>query len=318
MAQRRILKREQEEEMYDNISKMLSLSRRNVGSSYRGINHNEICFNISILSNNTISPSQSRQLLRGIDINHFNNNTSNIEKHALGLIGKRRMDRDGNIKFVPHNNNELLSHADAGALITSLNQLKNEGFTNIYTGYNSKHEVVVGTCVDYKVPQYARIDGIYMKINYAISLIETLSHMHLVLRNDIITRNEYVRLRNKRIHYKSQIETANRVYRDKIAKYAKIVDIAMQGMKKKDKIRALHNLCINDDDEWGNDNEMNYTMRARQWLEENPFTQRNVEITESNINIIEKRIGYELRNIDCEVTIAKKIYDYRIEQQLNA
>lgn len=310
MVQRRLLKKEEDEELYDNISKVLSLSRREGRSSYWGLRQNNICLNISNLSN-TMTFYQAKELLRGIDLDNFNT-TSCATRHALGLIGRRSLDGNGNIKFIPHTNIELLSHIETGALLSSLRRLSNKGFTNIYTGYNSKHDRMLGACVDYKVPRYAITDGAHMKIHYAISLIEELSRIHLNLRSDIINYSMHSKTKSQRINYIREIENADRRYKTEIEKYAKIVDVAMQGMKKKMKIRALHNLCINANvEDWNED----YIMRARKWVQENPWNERDVEITQENINLFQKRIGDALSTIDCEVTIAKKIYDAKIVPQ---
>lgn len=304
MVQRRILKREQNETIYDNVVEVLNLQRkinvRMIGSSLVNRKVNELYRKNNV---NRVAP-----MINGNRVAEFNRNTTETQNHALKLIGSRRINEEGKIEFIPMPNPKLLNNVKTMQIITSLQELKSIGFSTIYSGYNASHEFKVGACKDFKAPSYARYEGNVMKIDYAISLVSDLNSFSLTIRSHVRAYVAELDIKNKRIHYKNEIQRADRDYARKIERNAKIIDVAMQGFKKKDKIRALHNLCINqglEDSEFYSD----YERKARTWIEENAWDDNDEIETKARLNSYANAIGFQLRNIDCNVSIAKKIYN---------
>lgn len=312
MVQRRILKREQNETIYDNVVEVLNLQRR---INVRMIGSSSVNRKVDELyrknNENRVAPMNIGNRV----VEEFNNNTTETQNHALKLIGSRRINEEGKIQFIPMPNPKLLNNQKAMQIITSLQELKSIGFSTIYSGYNANHEFKVGACKDFKAPSYARYEGNVMKIDYAISLVSDLSSFTLAIRTYVRAYVAELDIKNKRINYKNEIQRADRDYARKIERNAKIIDVAMQGFKKKDKIRALHNLCINqviEDYEFYPE----YETRARTWIDENAWDDNDEIETKARLNSYANSIGFQLRNIDCNVSIAKKIYNAERNQNL--
>ena len=308
MVQKRILRKEQDETTYNNVVQVLRLHRNSDVKRISPFNVRRKLVEIYRMNNKT--PRNNR--ISYDTIEGFNQNTTETQTHALHLIGYRSLNQQGELKFNPLYDPVLMDSVKVGEIITTLEQLQNAGFSTIYSGWNSRDEFKVGACKDYKAPRYA--DKL-MKIKYAISLVTDLGSFSLVIRNDVKDYVSAVKIQTKRRDYSREIERADRKYARKLEDNAKIIDIAMQGFKKRDKIRALHNLCIN---QMINDCEIYnaYETKARNWVSENAWTDIDEVNTKTTIENYKQIIGELVKNIDCDYSIAKKIYDNENLQNL--
>ena len=308
MVQKKILNETQNEVEYNAVKDMMRYKLKNsvMRLSTMGVERNVMQFNRQVnqingyaegttMNGETIRITQSTVLEE--------NRTSETKRHALKLLVKRTLN-GGKVRVdgKPWN---LITKDDTKRIFDALIGLKEQGFDYIYTAYNSKYDYVVGTAKRGKVPNYAYSDGDVMNIDYALKLIFELYHLSRLVAPQMNELRQLKDLNIKRKNFGEEVVRSDERYVRLVKECSEIIDVAMQGMKKKDKMRALSNLVISKNKD---DSRSYYETKAIEWINANPFTEEDVETTKNRIYELNTLITNKFREIDCEVTIAERIF----------
>ena len=109
MVQKTILKREQNEEFYDNVNEVLNLH-------IKAIRQRKIISSVvreklyEFYRKNDVNREEGNRPIGSTMLEEFNNNTNDTQFHALQLIGYRTINPQGEIEFKPRINIKLIGY----------------------------------------------------------------------------------------------------------------------------------------------------------------------------------------------------------------
>ena len=306
-----IIRKDTNRELFESVRKILSLNIRRAGYNSHDVQRKVIQFNarINLNTDNTWQTGANSMNGQGIVVRREDIDVNKYMHHAFKLLGSRSLSGVGNstkITFVPRVGNTI-TQIEADKMIRTLISLRNLGFDMIYSGYNSSDEFIMGSCITGKVPQYARRNGEYMSIQYAEEVIVRLAMLSDMVRVDMNLYNNLMSIQHKRKNYTNYIKQSDNRYARMVENQAKIVDVAMQGMKKSLKVRAVMNLVIKNTihDEYEEERIQGY----RDWISNNPFTDEDIQETNAEIQLTIERMKTALRNVKCPITEGQRIFN---------